>query len=194
MRATVAARPLGWHPGEGRVLAQDGGLQLAQLRSRLQSELVVEHLADLAQRVERVRLPPRPGEGQRPQRPEPLAQRVRRGQRLELGRDGAVVTEGERGDGPVLERDPAQLLEPGPLGDGGGRVLEVDVRDPAPERQRLVEVGDRRGQVRSRTSAGGSQTGSALAEPAVDGGDRAVEPGGVERVRRARAVRSRARR
>ena len=59
--ATAAGRPLGRDPGESRVLAQDGGLQLAQLRSRLQAQLGVEHVPDLAQGVEGVRLPARTG-------------------------------------------------------------------------------------------------------------------------------------
>ena len=167
-------------PRERRVLPEHRGLEVAQLGAGLEAELGVEHLAHLAQRVERVGLAAGPGERERAQRPQPLAERVRRGERLELGGDRAVVPEGERGDGPVLEGDAAQLLEPGPLGDGGGGVLELDVRDPAPERERVVELvrGGREllaGQGRRRPEA------VAVAEPPVRVGDGAVEAGGVER-------------
>ena len=57
--------------------------------------------------------------------------------------DGPVVAEGQGGHRPVLEGHAAQLLEPDPLRHGGIGVLELDVRDPAPERERLVELAAR---------------------------------------------------
>ena len=107
----------GGHPLQRRVLPEHRRLEVAQLGAGLDPELLVEHVAHLAQHLEGVRLTPRPGQGERAQHPEPLAQRVRRGQRLQLGGHRRVLAERQRGDRPVLQRDQAQLLEPGPLGD-----------------------------------------------------------------------------
>ena len=84
-------------PTRARVLAQHRRLQVAQLGARLEPELLVEHVADLAQHVEGVGLPPGAGQRERAQRPQPLPQRVRRGQRLQL-----------RGDGRLVARAPAR--------------------------------------------------------------------------------------
>ncbi len=144
-------------PGQGRVLPEHRGLHVAQLGARLEAELGVEDLPDLAQHLEGVGLASGPGQRDRAQAPQPLAERVRRGERLQLGRSGAVVTEGQGGDRAVLQGDAAQLLQPGPLGHRGGGVLELDVRDararaPAPRPARAVAVSS------SLESAGGAQS------------------------------------
>ena len=72
-------------------------------------------------------------------------------------------------------------------------VLELDVRDPAPEGERLVELVHGGGELVAG-QGGWLPQRAGLAEPAVHVGDRAVEAGGVEGERRARAGRSRGRR
>ena len=166
-------------PGQGRVLPEHRRLDVAQLGAGLEAELGVEDVADLAQRLERVRLAARPGQRDGAQAPEPFAERVRRGERLELGGRGPVVTQGQGGDRPVLEGDAAQLLEPGPLRHRGGGVLELDVRDPAPERQRLVQL--LRGRRELVVGEGGWRPeGGPLADPPVHVADGPVEACGVE--------------
>ena len=165
-------------PLEGRVLAEHGGLQRAQLGTRLETELVGEQLAHLPQHLERVGLPSRAGQGQGAQAPEPLAQRVRRGQHLELAGHHRVPTEPERRDGPVLERDRAQLLEPGPLGLRGRCVLELGVGQPAPQREPVVE--------RARTAPRARSAARSAVMPVPSrwctAADRRLEAGGVEGV------------
>ena len=95
-------------------------------------ELLVEHLAQPAQHLERVRLASGAGQRERPQRPEPLAQRVGRRQRLQLPGHGPVPAQGEAGDGPGLQPQRPQLLEPGALRHGGGGVPQLGVRRAAP--------------------------------------------------------------
>ena len=63
---------------ERGILPQHGGLQRAQLGARLETELLGEQLAHLAQHLERVGLSARAGQGQGTQAPQPFAQRVRR--------------------------------------------------------------------------------------------------------------------
>ena len=102
----------------------------------------------------------RPGPGRRARSPH---SRSRSGYAAVSASSSAATVpwspERQRGDRPVLERDAAQLLQPGPLGDGGSRVLELDVRDPAPEGERLVELVRRWPRARRRT-ARAAPTGS----------------------------------
>ena len=172
-------RPTRRVPVQARVLSQHGRLQLAHFCAGFDPELVGEHLAHHAQGVQRLGLSAGTGQGQRPQRPQPLPQRVRGRQRLELPGYGAVVTELEGSHGPVLQGHEAQLLEPGPFGHRGRCVLEVEVGQPTPLGERRVELGDDVGQLL------GSQPPAVLhplrlPETTVCPAHRTVEPCGVE--------------
>ena len=169
----VADAGPGCRPVEVGVLAQHRGLQRTQLGRRLETQLLVEHLADLAEHVEGVGLSPGPSQSEGTQRPQALPQRVRRRQCLQLRDHGRVPAERQSGDGPVLERDQPQLLEPGPLGDRGRGVPELGVRRPPPERERPVEVGRAPAQlvgVQDRRTPPGQRL-----EAAVGGHDRLLE-------------------
>ena len=162
-------------PVQRGVLAQHGRLQVAQLLPRLEAELLGEHVAHLAQGVEGLGLPAGPGQGQGPQPPQPFAQRVCRGERLELAGDRRVLPELEGRDRAVLEGDDPQLLQPGPLGHRERRVLELEVGRAAPEGERLVQLGDDRGELLGGEPARVVQAGQ-LADPAVRPADGPVEP------------------
>ena len=95
----------------------------------------------------------RAGERQRPQRPEPLAQRVAGGERLELGRRRWRAAQVQPGDGPVLERDERATPPAGTARRGERRVLELGVGRAAPQRQRRVQVGHEQLEVGGRAGA-----------------------------------------
>ena len=105
---------------------------------------------------------PGPGERERVQRPEPLAQRVPRRGLLGRRDHGGVVAQGEQAEHPVLLRGQPQLLQRGALGEDVGVVRQVGVRLPRPGGQRLLEgvdvLGDlvpaRPRRLRRRRSAG----------------------------------------
>ncbi len=110
-------------PGERRlleqqrlVLAEDRGLELAELRAGVDAELLDERLARAAVGGERVRLPAGAVEREHQLRARPLAQGLRRDERLELRDELRMAPEREIGVDPLLERDRAELLEPGDLG------------------------------------------------------------------------------
>ena len=136
----VGAGAAGAAPAAGGAQASAGSwrstavLQVAQLGAGVEAELVGEHLADLREHLERVGLAP---DGPAPAPAAPTAARAAGARRSapRARRPGGVVAEREPGHGPVLQRDQAQLLEAGPLGHGGGRVPELGVRRPAPQRR-----------------------------------------------------------
>ena len=137
MRAPLRGNAGPLQPG---VLAQYGGLQRPQLRTRLDPELVGQQLAYLSQHLQRVGLPTRPRQRQGTQSPQSLAKRIGGGQHLELTGHHGVPAQAERRDCTVLEGDRPQLLQPGALGQRGRSILELGVGHAAPERQRRGEV------------------------------------------------------
>ena len=104
----------GGDPVQARVLAQHGGLQVAQLGDGLEPELVVEHLADLAEHLQRVGLPPGPRPARAPAAPTAARAAGGDGQRLQLGGHGGVVAEREARDRPVLQRHQRAAPRAGP--------------------------------------------------------------------------------
>ena len=133
-------------PGERRlleqerlVLAEDRGLELAELGARIDAELLDERLARGAVGGERVGLPSRAVEREHELRARALAQRLGSDERLELRDELGVAAERKIGLDPLLERDRAELLEPRDLGLGERLVEEVGERRAAPERERLAE-------------------------------------------------------
>ncbi len=124
---------------EGRVLAQDALLEVLQLGARVEAELLAEHVAGAAQRLERVGLTSRADQRQGQQRPQPLAQRVPRGQLLEVGGRGGVPAGGQGEAGAVLLGEQAELGQPVACGQRGGMVQQVGVRRAPPAGQCRVE-------------------------------------------------------
>ncbi|HEX3455583.1 MAG TPA: hypothetical protein VHS03_13230 [Gaiellaceae bacterium] len=123
-----------------RVLRQDPLLEPAHLLRRLDSELLVEQAPQLAVRRQRVCLSPGAVEGKHEQRAQPLAERLLTHERLELGHCtvGAAVVDSLLE--VSLERDQAQLAQPGDLRACERLVLDVEQRPPSPERQRLRDA------------------------------------------------------
>ena len=89
---------------ERRILAEDRELELAQAWPRLDPELVDEPCPRGLEGGERLRLAARPVEREHQLAAQPLAQRVLRDERLELGDELGVPTEREVGLDPPLER------------------------------------------------------------------------------------------
>jgi hypothetical protein len=80
-------------PTQGVVLREDRALQIAQRRPRLEPELVDEHAAGFAKRLERLGLTPRAVQREHELRPQPLAERMLRDERLELAHELVVPSE-----------------------------------------------------------------------------------------------------
>ena len=121
------------------VLAEDRGLELAELGAGVDAELLDERLARGAVGGERVGLAARAVEREHELRARALAQGLRGDERLELGDELGMTSEREISLDPLLERDGAQLLEPRDLGLGERLVEEVRERRPAPERECLAQ-------------------------------------------------------
>ena len=88
-------------------MAEDLGLELAQLGARLDAELVDEAGAGSLIHVQSLRLPARTVQRDHELSQEALAQRVLGDEPLELSDDVAVAPELEVGLDPLVERDKA---------------------------------------------------------------------------------------
>ena len=88
---------------ESRILGEDRLLELAQLLTRLDAQLLVEQPAALPVRVERVGLPSRAVQGEHELPPQPLTQRVFLNESLELGNEPRVAAEIEVGSDPLFD-------------------------------------------------------------------------------------------
>ena len=107
------------------------------------AQLVDEHHAQPPARLQRLTLPPVPVQRDHELRPPPLPQRFLGDQLLAL-RDGVAVTaRGHDRGHPLLRDRRAQLVEPGRLRTRERTVRELRERRTPPERERLVERGDR---------------------------------------------------
>jgi hypothetical protein len=126
------------------ILAQDAAVQLAQLRSGLDRHLGDQDVAQLPVGAQRVGLPPGPVEGEHPQGPEALPERMRRGERFQLRDEIPVPAARQQRLGPRFERGQAFLLQPACLRASGRHRIEIVQRGPAPQAQGLIE-GPRRG-------------------------------------------------
>ena len=86
---------------QARVLGEDRGLEGLQLRTRVEPELLAEHLAGVLVGAQRLRLPTGAVEGEHQEAVEPLAQRRLPDQLLELGHQlGVAPAAGRRRSGP----------------------------------------------------------------------------------------------
>ncbi len=111
----------------------------AEDRARLEAELLHEYLAPCAVHLERVGLTAGAVEREHQLRPQPLAQRVRAYERLEVADEGRVLADREPRLGLLLEEDEPELLEPRDLLLRERLVAELRERLAAPEAERLVE-------------------------------------------------------
>ena len=132
-RRAGAARAPRSSAGSWRRIACSSCLQLL---ARLEPELVGELALRLAVGAERLGLPAGAIEREHQLAAQPLAQRMLGDERVELADQLRVPARGEIGVDPLLERRPAQLLEPRDLGLRERLVGEVGERRAAPQRQR----------------------------------------------------------
>ena len=124
---------------ERALLAQDRAVERLQLRPGLDPELLDERPPRIVVGGERLGLAAAPVEREHQVRAQPLAQRVRADERLDLGHELGVRAQLEVGGDPLLEHAEAQILEPVDLGLRERLQLHVGQRRPAPERERLAE-------------------------------------------------------
>ena len=157
-----------------RVLTKHRGLQLSQLWSRVDAELVGQDSPGPLVRLQRVTLPAGPVQGQDQLAPQPLTQRMLTHQVLELAGQLAMATEHQLGVDPVLGRGQPRFLQPGDHARREPGVRELSQRPPAPQAERLAQQPSCPSRVlapQRRASAGGE-----LAEPGgVQGRGRDLE-------------------
>lgn len=132
--------------GGDDVLAQDRQFQLPHQRARVDAELGVQGLPDGAQRVQGIPLPPGPGQGEREQRPEVLAQRMVVRDRTEIGHHGGFLAQGQVQAGPIGQGGQAQVGQPGPFGVGRRVPVQLGIRLGAPPGQRPGQLDGQPGQ------------------------------------------------
>jgi hypothetical protein len=100
---------------ERGVVAEDGELELLELCSRLESELLVEHLACSAVRLQRLCLSTRAIKRDDQQPAEVLSQRLLFDERVELADELGVPALGEVELDPLFKRHEPKLFEPSDL-------------------------------------------------------------------------------
>ena len=106
-------------------MAQDGRLELTQLRRRVQAQLVPQHIAELAVDIERFGLPAIAVKGQHELTAEPLSHRMFTDQPPQLSYQDACRAEGQVGLDSLFQAGQVQLLEPHDLGLGKRFVAEI---------------------------------------------------------------------
>ena len=119
----------------------------AQLRPRIDAQLVGEHAAGRLVQVQRVGLATAGVEGAHQLRAQPLPERILRDQALQLDHDRGVLAAKQVRLDPVLHRRQPPLREV----DGGGlperQIRHVAQRRPPPQAQRPPQGVGRRGRV-----------------------------------------------
>src|SRR5262249_10590643 len=106
-------------------------------------ELVEEKTARVGVHAQGLRLTPGPVQREHPLRAQPLSQRMRRRERLELRHEPVVTAERELRVDALLGREQSQLVESLDLDAERRLVREVGERGPAPERERLTQALER---------------------------------------------------
>ena len=96
-------------------MVEDRTLEGLEVRARVEPELLAEGLAGGVVGAQRVRLPTRPVQGQDQLLTEAFAQRHLADEVRQDPRRFAVATQPEQQIHPTLDRDPAELFEPGDL-------------------------------------------------------------------------------
>ena len=124
-------------PRKPRLLAQDPCVQRpgAPAPGSIPSSST-NAAAGLTERLQRLRLPAASVERQHSERADPLPQRRRRGERLELADHLAMEAELDVGSDPLFERVEPQLLQSSDLTLGELLPRQVAERRAAPERER----------------------------------------------------------
>lgn len=120
-------------------------MQLAYGRRRVGAQRLRERTAQLLERGQRLRRPPRRAQRPHASRPQPLAEGVGGGQLLQLGDQVSGVAEVEPDLGQVLDGTQPQLDQPGGHRGESGR-LQIGQRLPPPQRQRFGEPPRREGE------------------------------------------------
>ena len=123
---------------ERGVLAEDRLVQTAQLRARLDADLVHERASRFPVGVERLRLAPAAVQREHALGMQALAQRVLGDDRVDLPGDLQMVPRGQVRVERELDGLDAQLLEAPDLRRGERRVGHVGQRRAAPQRERLA--------------------------------------------------------
>ena len=121
-------------------MAEDLGLKLAQLRARLDAELVDETGAGSLIHVQSLRLPARTVQRDHELAQEAFPQRVLGDEPFELADDVAVATELEVGVDSLGDGDEAELLEPPDLRLRKGLKHELGENRSAPHLERADEL------------------------------------------------------
>jgi hypothetical protein len=133
--------------GQGRVLAQDRGLQVAQRLARVDAEVVGEGLAQPVVRGQRVGLPAGPVQREHELPVDLLVERLLPGQPLQVRYQLGVLAERELGvDQRPLGVQP-HLVQPARLLVRQGDAGQVGQRAAAPQRERGAQVPDPLGRV-----------------------------------------------
>ena len=127
------------HPNERPLLTEDRAVQGLELRPWFDPELLDECPARIVIGRERLGLAAAPVEREHQLTPEPLAQRLRADERLELRDELGVRPKLEIGGNPLLEHAQAQVLEPLDLRLRERLQLEIGERRTSPEPERLAE-------------------------------------------------------
>ena len=117
------------------VLEQDLLLAPAQPAARLDAQLLVQDLAGAVEGLEGIGLAARAVQRQHQLAPQPLPVGVVGQQRLQLGDQPAVPTEGQVGLDAVLQRGQAQRLQAGPFRLQGGHLVQVGQQRSPPQAQ-----------------------------------------------------------
>ena len=154
---------------ERRVLAQDGGLEVAQPLADVDAQLVVEPAAQVVQQAERVGLPAGPVERDHELAVDALVVPVVGGELLQVPDDLLMLTQREQGlDQGELGPQP-QPVQAGRLLVQERQLGHVGQRAAAPQRQRVAQVGRGGGRV------GGPGAGVDVVLGQLDVGRPAVE-------------------
>ena len=130
--ASGAERRPGRGQVERRVLVQDRRVKTAQLGTRLHASLPHQHAAGVAVGLERVGLASGPVQGEHSLGVDPLAQRVRRDELVELAQHLAVIAGRQRSIDRELAGAQPLLVETPDLRAGEGLVGDVVERPAAP--------------------------------------------------------------
>ena len=117
---------------ERRVLLQHSPLKLLEPRRRVDPELVVERQAKGLERLQRLSVPAGAVEGQHQLAPRPLPERMAAYQRIELGHELRLASEGQLGVDAVLEAGELLLDKPCFLRPGEG-LRELRERHAVPQ-------------------------------------------------------------
>ena len=133
----------GGRPVQRGVLGEHGGLQPAQLGPGLQAELVGEHGAAPLVGAQRVGLPAAAVGRDDELPPAPLPQRARLNHRLQLGHGLGVPAQGQPRADPVLGGEVVRLSQPGCHGHRPRLAGELGQRVTMPQRQRVLQPGER---------------------------------------------------